>query len=99
MEFVDGVDLEALDKARRTDGRGTDAARRGSGLPGARGGTPAGIIHRDLKPSNVMLMRASDEQGDLVKVLDFGVAKFLREEGGVTVTVPTPRWAHPFHGA
>ena len=100
MEFVDGVDLEALVKR---DGpmavertllvavqicRALEAAHR------------AGIIHRDLKPSNVMLVRSSDEQGDLVKVLDFGVAKFLREEGAVNLTVPdaavgTPRFMAP----
>jgi serine/threonine protein kinase len=100
MEFVDGVDLEAL---IRRDGvmavertllvgvqmcRALEAAHR------------AGIIHRDLKPSNVMLVRPSDEQGDLVKVLDFGVAKFLRDEGGPNLTVPdaavgTPRFMAP----
>jgi len=100
MEFVDGVDLEALVKR---DGamavertllvaiqvcRALEAAHR------------AGIIHRDLKPSNVMLVRPSDEQGDLTKVLDFGVAKFLRDEGGPALTVPdaavgTPRFMAP----
>jgi serine/threonine-protein kinase len=60
----------------------------------------AGIIHRDLKPSNVMLVRPSDEQSDLVKVLDFGVAKFLRDEAGPNLTVPdaavgTPRFMAP----
>ncbi len=100
MEFVDGVDLEALLKR---DGpmavertllvavqvcRALEAAHR------------AGIIHRDLKPSNVMLVRPSDEQGDLVKVLDFGVAKFLRDEAGPNLTVPdaavgTPRFMAP----
>jgi serine/threonine-protein kinase len=33
----------------------------------------AGIVHRDLKPSNVFLVASED--GDLVKLLDFGVAK------------------------
>jgi eukaryotic-like serine/threonine-protein kinase len=36
-----------------------------------------GIVHRDLKPGNVMLTRAG------VKLLDFGLAKFLRPETGV----------------
>jgi serine/threonine-protein kinase len=33
----------------------------------------AGIVHRDIKPSNVFIARISDEE--IVKVLDFGLAK------------------------
>jgi serine/threonine-protein kinase len=35
----------------------------------------AGIVHRDLKPPNVFLARV--EQTEVVKVLDFGIAKML----------------------
>lgn len=38
----------------------------------------AGIIHRDIKPENVMLHRGAG--GEVVKVLDFGLAKLLGAE-------------------
>ncbi|HEY9732417.1 MAG TPA: serine/threonine-protein kinase [Drouetiella sp.] len=44
-----------------------------------------GIVHRDIKPSNIMLNY--DEQHNLhVKIVDFGVAKFVESEESAKLT-------------
>lgn len=40
----------------------------------------AGIVHRDLKPDNVVL-ESREDGPELVKVLDFGVARMIADEG------------------
>jgi eukaryotic-like serine/threonine-protein kinase len=77
MEFLDGTTLRQELRARRR----LDPARTvelfehicaGVGAAHARG-----LVHRDLKPENVFLVRAGILE--LVKITDFGIAKFISE--------------------
>ena len=58
----------------------------------------AGIVHRDLKPDNVFLVKEDDQE--LVKILDFGIAKtppsqFGGMETRTGVTMGTPYYMSP----
>jgi eukaryotic-like serine/threonine-protein kinase len=58
-----------------------------------------GMVHRDLKPENIIVMQGAEEE-DLIKVLDFGLAK-LREGGELSevtsrgAIVGTPYYMSP----
>ncbi len=41
------------------------------------------IIHRDIKPSNILVSHDAGF-GELVKILDFGIAKLIQEDSGQT---------------
>jgi tRNA A-37 threonylcarbamoyl transferase component Bud32 len=59
-----------------------------------------GVIHRDLKPENVFLVPRGDEP-DFVKVLDFGLAKLVHDDGAAPhetragVVMGTPYYMSP----
>lgn len=79
MEFIEGDEMGRL--LRRHGSMSTDrviAIGRGicSSLIEAHA---AGILHRDLKPGNVMLVDMGTSQ--LVKVIDFGIARLASGEG------------------
>jgi serine/threonine-protein kinase len=64
-------------------------------------GEPKPIIHRDLKPSNLMLVERKDREGPpLLKVLDFGIAKIVEDDGSPELTgagdlIGTPAYMSP----
>lgn len=56
----------------------------------------AGIVHRDLKPKNIFL--ALDGEDVVPKLLDFGVAKLMHEDGELTLSgavLGTPLYMSP----
>ncbi len=57
-----------------------------------------GLIHRDIKPANIMIVDTTG--GDQVKVLDFGLAKFIAETRDASLTatgqtIGTPSYMSP----
>ena len=65
-----------------------------------------GIIHRDLKPDNLFYarLRTNETYEEIVKVLDFGIAKMLHNDGELAMNVVetqagtvfgTPRYMSP----
>jgi serine/threonine protein kinase len=74
MEFLDGVDLSALLRARGplpVEQAVEFVLQACEALAEAHG---LGIIHRDLKPANLFCVRRSDAL-PFLKVLDFGISK------------------------
>jgi len=88
MEFVDGRDLHQL----LTDDWPLPETRVirivGQVLSALADAHQAGVIHRDLKPENVMVMARRGGETDVVKVLDFGIAKIIdpSRDGGPSLT-------------
>lgn len=56
-----------------------------------------GIIHRDLKPQNIMFARPADEDKNMnsLKLLDFGFAKHIADEGKTSSSRGTPQYVAP----
>ena len=53
-----------------------------------------GIIHRDIKPEN-LLFSSKDQSTSIIKVSDFGLARFIDGETLATTTCGTPGYVAP----
>ena len=99
MEFIDGETVEALvkRKGRLEPVEALEITQQVARALGA--AAKRRLVHRDLKPSNLMLV---DDEGDsVVKVIDFGLAKSIKEstDDSAALTmggfVGTPHFASP----
>jgi len=53
-----------------------------------------GIIHRDIKPENLLFSQREFSQA-IIKVSDFGLARFIDEKNQATTTCGTPGYVAP----
>jgi eukaryotic-like serine/threonine-protein kinase len=96
MEYLDGEDLAHL-------------LMRGGALPlsravfimiqacrGLAAAHSRGIVHRDLKPENLYICRRNDAS-DLVKVLDFGIAKLHTGRASTSLTQTGTTMGTPYY--
>jgi serine/threonine protein kinase len=104
MELLQGEDLaRVLARRRRLDPSFACGIVMQAAL-GLEKAHSAGIVHRDLKPANVFLVER-DDGTTLVKLVDFGIAKVLREahdarfsRKGITrrgTAIGTPQYMSP----
>ena len=98
MEFIEGGALtDAIEAGAIPPRRAASIIEQaGQALQAAH---DLGIVHRDLKPDNIMITKARDGS-DVVKVVDFGIAKAMSGEEGQKVTktglvVGTPEYMSP----
>jgi VCBS repeat-containing protein len=50
----------------------------------------AGVVHRDIKPDNIILLSQPETGEEIVKVVDFGIAKLKERSGGTVSKLTEP---------
>ena len=76
MEYIRGVTLDEVLRKNGTLSPGRVGRLLGQLCEVLQAAHNAGIIHRDLKPGNLMIVDA-DSPYELLKVMDFGLAKLI----------------------
>jgi len=99
MEYVDGIDLHQLVQARGPLPVANASYYIYQAAQGLQHAHDRKMVHRDIKPNNLMLTRDGKKQ--IIKILDFGLAKATSEnpiDVGLTgegQMLGTPRYMSP----
>ncbi|MBN1770979.1 MAG: serine/threonine protein kinase, partial [Deltaproteobacteria bacterium] len=88
MELLEGTSLRRLVEPGKTMAQARLLDVMQQVLDALHAAHDRGIVHRDLKPDNIFLIRHAGRD-DFVKVLDFGISKFLGPFGGVSSNTRT----------
>lgn len=96
MDYIEGTDLDKLAKQGRLDVKVAARYVRDA-AEAIQFAHDQGILHRDLKPANILV-----DQKDEIHITDFGLAKTVGKENGLTATgaaVGTPSFMSPEQAA
>lgn len=85
MELLEGVDLAQIIAEQGPMHVSRMATIVGQVCSALAAAHRAGIVHRDLKSENIMVIN-QDQEADFVKVLDFGVCKFIDNSNSKTTS-------------
>ena len=81
QEYLTGEDLDRKIKRREPVNFGTKLGWMLQIARGLAAAHSAGVIHRDIKPSNIRVL-----DDGTAKIMDFGIAKLMQQESGLTQT-------------
>jgi serine/threonine protein kinase len=88
MEYVDGLDLRRMVKARGPMPIGHACYFAHQAALGLEHAHDEGMVHRDIKPGNLMLSHKKNRA--VIKVLDFGLAKATSEQNADELGIGMP---------
>ncbi|MBL8743055.1 MAG: serine/threonine protein kinase, partial [Myxococcales bacterium] len=98
MELLDGADLLAAREQAEPWPLAEVAGLVIQVAQGLAAAHRAGLIHRDVKPANIFLARAPGSEEIVVKVIDFGIAKWAENKAILTasnVALGSPSYLAP----
>jgi formylglycine-generating enzyme required for sulfatase activity/serine/threonine protein kinase len=92
MEYVPGTDLGRLLKEQGPLPLAVACEYVRQAALGLQHAHEQGLVHRDLKPQNLMVTRAGPGRPAVIKITDFGLARFASEATDEAGLTPTGQW-------